>query len=340
MRFVAPLDKGLHLRRVPLFGDLAPDMLGLLVQYASEELIPAGTVFQTAGEPVEKIRVIVEGDVSCRLPDGKTFHLGPDSVVGVFEHFAGGAPSTLSASTETLVLSIPTEAIHGILEDHFDVVVHIFRGLGRTLIRALRDAPTLAGSAQAPDLSPHAEHPALDEVGRIVALRSSLPFRYASVDGLASLVRTMRIESFARDAILWTQSDEASWLGVILHGVVECTTGFRPGKFYFSEDGTNAVGFLDTLSDDRRWYDARAATDVTVLTIRKDDLLDTLEDHFDMALACLAAFAEFSLGIVARIRGAPGLPPNEIVAVATTPDPPHPTAERSPMSSTPSARTR
>jgi hypothetical protein len=121
--------------------------------------------------------------------------------------------------------------------------------------------------------------------------------------------------------VLWTQSDAASWLGVIVHGIVECKTTFRPGTFYFSEDATNAVGFLDTLGDDVRWYEARAATDVTVLTIQKDDLLDALEDHFDMALACLAAFAEFSLGIVGRVRGAPGFPPNEVIPAATASDP-------------------
>src|ERR1700722_17731591 len=139
MRFVAPLDKGLHLGSVPLFGDLPPELLDLLVAYASEELISAGTVFQADAEPVEKIRIIVEGDVSCLLRDGQTFHLGSDAVAGVFEYFAGSSRSTLSATTDVVVLSIPTEAIHDMLEDHFDVIVHIFRGLGRMLIRALRD---------------------------------------------------------------------------------------------------------------------------------------------------------------------------------------------------------
>jgi hypothetical protein len=70
-----------------------------------------------------------------------------------------------------------------------------------------------------------------------------------------------------------------------------------------------------------------------VLTIRKDDLLDALEDHFDMALACLTAFAEFSLSIVGRLRGAPGLPPTEIMTapVETPPDPSPSNPEREPV---------
>jgi CRP-like cAMP-binding protein len=304
MRFVASLDKALHLRTVPLFGDLPPERLGLLVEYATEEIIAAGTVFQVAGEPVDKVRVIVEGDATSRLPTGTTYRLGADAVVGVSEYFSGESPATLTATTDLVVLSIPTEAIYEILEDHFDVIVHIFRGLGRTLIRALRGSPTLAGTLDAPALPPHDDHRALGEVERILALRNTLPFRRASVDGLAALAQTTSIRTFAPGDVLWRGTDDASWLGVIIHGVVECETPLRPGLFYFSESGTNAVGFLDTLGDDKRWYEARARTDVTVLTIQKDDLLDILEDHFDMAMTCLAAFSEFGLVIESRIRGA------------------------------------
>jgi CRP-like cAMP-binding protein len=316
VRFVAPLDKGLHLRSVPLFGDLPTDRIDLLVEYASEELISAGSVFQLANVPVSWIRVIVEGDVLCLLPDGKTFRLGADSVVGVFEFFAGSALATFSATTDVVALAIPTNAIRDMLDEHFDVAVHIFRGLGRTLIGALASAPALAGSAAVPTLPPHGAHRGLNEVERILALRSTMAFRKASVDGLSSLARATRVETFAAGSVIWSLSDAASWLGVVLHGIVECTTPLRPERFYFSENETNAVGFLDTLADDKRWYEARALTDVTVLTIQKDDLLDTLEDHFDMTLACLEAFSAFSLAIVGRLRDAPGLPPNE-VAVAS-----------------------
>jgi CRP-like cAMP-binding protein len=323
VRFVASLDKALHLRTLPLFGDLPSERLALLVQYATEELIAARTVFQVAGALVDKVRVIVEGDVTCRLPNGTKFHLGADAVVGVSEYFAGEAPATLTATTDLVVLSIPTEAIREILEDHFDVLVHIFRGLGRTLIRTLRAAPTLAGTEDPPELPPHGDHVALGEVERILALRNTLPFRRASVDGLAALAQTTRIQTFEPGDVLWRGTDDASWLGVIIHGVVECETPLRPGLFYFSESATNAVGFLDTLGDDKRWYEARATTDVTVLTIQKDDLLDTLEDHFDMALACLAAFSEFGLAILARLRDANPSPPStpDLAAIATAPHP-------------------
>jgi CRP-like cAMP-binding protein len=315
VRFLAPVDKGLHLRSVPLFGDLPPERIALFGEYATEELIPAGTVFQAADAPVESIRVIVEGDVSCALANGKTFHLGADTVLGVFGFFAGRAQATVTATVDVVVLAIPARAIRRILEEHFDVVVHLFRGLGRTLIRALSQAPTLASSAAAPSLPERHEHPDLGEVERILALRSAIAFRSASVDGLAALARTTRVDTFAKGTILWRGSDAATWLGIIVHGVVECETSIRPGRFYFAENDANAVGFLDTLADDRRWYEARALTDVVVLTIQKDDLLDTLEDHFDMALACLTAFSTFAVGIVSRIHDAPGLPP-EVVAGA------------------------
>ncbi len=108
MRFLAPIDKGLYLRRVPLFGDLPADSLSVLSEYATEELIPKGTVFQEAGAPVETVRAIVEGAVSCALPDGGTFLLGPDSVTGVFEFFAGPTIAGLTAKEDVLSLAIPS----------------------------------------------------------------------------------------------------------------------------------------------------------------------------------------------------------------------------------------
>jgi CRP-like cAMP-binding protein len=310
--FLAPIDRGLHLRSVPLFGDLPAERIALFGEYATEEVIAAGTVFQAAGAPVGSVRVIVEGQVSCLFADGKSFHLGPDAVLGVFDFFAGSAQATLSATTEVVALSIPAPAIRRILEEHFDVIVHLFRGLGRTLIRALRQAPTLASSAAAPTLAPHEDHPDLGEVERILLLRSAVAFRSASVAGLASLVRTTRVDRFSKGTLLWRGTDDATWLGVIVHGIVECETSIRPGRFYFAEDHANAVGFLDTLADDKRWYDARALTDVVVLTVLKDDLLDTLEDNFDMALACLGAFSTFAISIVGRLHDMPGLPPDII----------------------------
>jgi CRP-like cAMP-binding protein len=301
---------------VPLFGDLPPNRLALFVAYARDERIRAGTELQVAGARIDWIRVIVEGQVTCHLEDGNAFQVGPHSVLGVLEFFAGHAPFASRATTDLLALAIPTSAVRDILDAHFDIVVHILRGLGRTLIRSLRDAPTLAGSGVAATLSPHAEHVELGEVERILALRGTRAFRGASVDSLASLARTTQQKTFPRGAVLWTEQDEASWLGVILSGVVECETSLGERRFYFGErcsparptpEGllettheTSAVGFLDALAGDKRWYGARASSDVVVLTIQRDDLLDTLEDHFEMTLACLSAFSAFSLAIVTR----------------------------------------
>ena len=312
MRFLAPIDKELHFRRVPLFGDLPPEKLSLLMEYTDEELIPAGAAVQLAGAAVETVRVIVEGEVSGVLPGGGGFHLGPDSVVGVFELFAGAAGATLTAKDDVLALAIPATAIRSLLEEHFDIVVHVFRGLGRTLIRSLAEAPTLAGSPDAPepDLGESHAHPDLDEVERLLVLRRAMAFQKASVDGISAVARAASIKTFAKGDVLWTEKDPAEWLGVLVHGIVECETSRRPGRFYFSEKLANAVGFLDTLAGDERWYRAVAQTEVILLAISKDDLLDTLEDHFEMALSCLGAFATFSLGIIGRLRDAPGVSPN------------------------------
>ena len=311
MRFLAPIDKGLHLRRVPLFGDLPPERLQLFVDYAEEELLAAGTVLQQAGAPVETVRIIVEGEVDCVLPGGKKLKLGPDSVTGVFEFFAGHATAAFTANGDVLTLSLATTAIRGLLEEHFDIVVLVFRGLGRSLIRSVASAPTIAAGDTPPELPEHEEHPAMGEVDTILALRRTMAFRGASVDGLSAVARVARAETFAKGAVLWTETDASNWLGIIVHGVVECVTSRRPSRFYFSEQATEAVGFLDTLAGDERWYRAVAHTEVVLLVVPKDALLDTLEDHFEMAFSCLSAFAAFSMEIVGRLREAPGLSPSE-----------------------------
>lgn len=64
------LDRMMFLRRVPLFGDLAPEDLQRLAAVATERLYEPGETLVREGDPGEELTVIVDGDVRVIRGEG------------------------------------------------------------------------------------------------------------------------------------------------------------------------------------------------------------------------------------------------------------------------------
>ncbi|WP_394828553.1 cyclic nucleotide-binding domain-containing protein [Pendulispora albinea] len=303
MRFVDPIDRFLFLRKVPLLGTLPQERLATFSEHMTEVFFPAGTVFQHDGETIEHLRIIVEGEAEGFVATGETWKLPRHAVLGAFEFFAGASRQSVRTTRDTVMLEIPTGVLHGILEDDFDVVVHIFRGLTRVLLNFIHSYPfdeLLQDLASPPNPPQLPTDP--DPVEQMLILRQVIIFTQASIDGLAALGRTTTLVRIPAGADLWKAGDEASWGGVIISGAVT-STRIRPGgdALHFHLGRLAPLGLIEILAQRPRWFDACAAEDLVLLRIDLDDLYDTLEDHFDMTMACLASLANGALTVFERV---------------------------------------
>jgi len=303
MHFVDRIDRLLFLRTVPLFGDLPQERLAQLSEHMSEIFVPANTVFQREGDVIDQLRIVVEGGVQGFLTTGETWNMPGHSVLGVFEFFAGNSHQSLRTTSDTVMLQISTLALRGILEDYFDVVVHTFRGLTRILMHFIGEygfEVPLRDITTPPNPPPIPTNP--DVVDQILILRKVTLFEGASVDGLAALCRTTRIVHFAPEERIWKAGDEESWGGVILSGsIVTRNNSLLKMTSDLTLGPLSPPGLLELLAHRPRFYDAYAGQDLVFLRIDLDDLYDALEDHFDMTMECLGAFAKAAMTVFERI---------------------------------------
>jgi CRP-like cAMP-binding protein len=282
------VERILLLRQVPLFGSLAEERLAIFADEARERRVAAGEELLREGMPVSAIHVIVQGEVVL-LRRGAALHVAERaSSVGVFDWLTGRAMVTARAARSTTTLEIGAEALRTILEDNFDVVVHLFEAVGRVVIERRLALDADAGYPEPRSTLSSAISAPLGLVQRTLLLRSTLPFGRGSVEALADLARQAREVKHGEGASLWQTGARADHLLVLVQGSVECSA---PGGQVFRFGPGDTVGFVDCLGATPRWYAAVATAPTLGLRVDLEDLFDVLEDDFELTLECLGAFA-------------------------------------------------
>lgn len=130
------------------------------------------------------------------------------------------------------------------------------------------------------------------ELGRIEQMHAlrrlfgqSSQFSNETVAAISQLTRAQRV---ARGTQLANEGEPFRSVFLIIEGRLELTRdGMRLGEFT-AGDG---VGAISGLSRDPRGFGCRALDDSTLLVLHVEDLLEVMEDHFDMMHGALRALA-------------------------------------------------
>ena len=135
------------LRETPALRDTRVRTVGEIARAMELQTIDAGTVLWRAGEPADRLLVVVAGAVRCTSEDpAHEFTLGPQDAIGVLDAVAG-APRWYGATAETAVaaLSLPVDHLMDVLEDDPEAAVDALERFARatsTLVqRVAREAP-------------------------------------------------------------------------------------------------------------------------------------------------------------------------------------------------------
>jgi len=293
LRFISPLERAFHLKRLGALRDVPPADLGAVALLANEHAFPRGDALCKRGDRVARVHVIVEGRVRVRGREHGEHVLGPDDVLGLLTMLARdehGLDAVAEADTRTLALS--ATALYDLLEDHFSLLHNQIRDLAAQTLRLRKRIPDGTYLASAEDLGA-APTGDIDLVQRLLYLRRGV-LRDANMDALMGMAQRMRTVHFEPGTTLWRVGAPSGFLYALLSGRVRCTI----------EDGTHFVcgpgyplGNLESQCGTARWYEAVTETAVTALENDTDAFVDTLEQHFEMALDFVANMAE---GLIAR----------------------------------------
>ena len=304
-RLLPPLERMLHLKRVPMLSGLPSSEIAVVADAASERFFPGGAVVFREGEPVGSVHFVVQGALAMNRRGVRLGRAEPGMGVGGLAVFSGDPlGAEVVAEEDSLTLELDRDAVAEVLEDRYPILQHVLRETSRRAIELLtrfRLDPS-AGIPESPADLPQGGD--IDLVNRIFFLRRMRVFRKSSITALAEMAREMAQVRFEPGTVLWREGEPSPAIFLLRSGRVRATgssgVDFRPGPGF-------PLGALEALGEVPRFYDAVAEAPVVALQGHMGVVVDAFEDNFGMAMEYLAVLAQANLRILdwAAARGDP-----------------------------------
>jgi len=271
------LRRMLTLRQFPLFAKAELDELATMAENLRPAHFHAGALIARAASPVPTVQFVVHGQIQSK--NGHTWDA--HDVFGALEVAAHrDLGSAAVAATETDTLELPASDFSDLLEDNIGVMRSALRDLAS---RLLATAPPPARPAPVTVT----EGP-LGLVERLMLLRQQLPFISARLQPLAILAHASEEVRYPAGAVVARPGDPATAGLVVIEGTLRARR----------EDGVAHVlgcgqhfGFVETIASANHSYTLEATSPLRLLSSPGPAILDVLEDHTDVGLAMVAAFA-------------------------------------------------
>jgi CRP-like cAMP-binding protein len=278
--------------------DLETWVIDRITSIVEEEDVEPGKRLFAEGEPAEFIFFIRDGRVRLERPGSNPWLFDGRSVIGVFDALLE-RPHRRTAVAETALhlLKIRAERWLDLLEESFGLVRAALANSVATVARLeAHQWATLAQPRGSIVVHAPAVEPPLAFVERVAILAETPLVRGAGIQVLVELAESAEELSFQPGDILFQRGaprGEAHW---VLQGEVlgeradpDIEVLFGPGSF---------VGGVASLGDPIAAWQARALTRVHVLSIRIEDWVDLMEEHFDLVRSALSAMALWREGIL------------------------------------------
>jgi CRP-like cAMP-binding protein len=288
--YVAPVERVLALRACRSFDTLTPAELAQIAGHLRTRRFSKGAELVRPGVPRSAMQFIVRGHVQVSRGGETARRVGPHETIGdLAELFRDEPAPRVVAVEETLALELDRADIEDLLEDEFPIFLGVLRGMARELSHA---PSAVFHAVEAPyekplrGVAPREASP-LGWVERILVLRRTLDFADAEVDALGELARQATELVVASGTRLWVEGDPSNYFLVLITGHVSARTGRE--RFEFGPG--SAVGALDSLSSDARWFSATAEDHVRALRIPAHSLLELMEDNLGLGINLLRAVA-------------------------------------------------
>ncbi|PKN59401.1 MAG: hypothetical protein CVU56_00730 [Deltaproteobacteria bacterium HGW-Deltaproteobacteria-14] len=299
---VTSLERLLALRRSELFRDLPTRDLEVLAGLLREAVFRAGEVIQPADQPATTLHLIVEGAIELVRDEVVRRRVEAPFALGSLAVFAGRDGGTrATALTEVVALRIPADVIAEVVEDHFNVLDQLLRATARQLIsevRLLTGDRVVPGPADRPPCRVF-ERP-LDLVERLIFLRRMPMFAPASLDSVAEISTHFRELRYPAGHELWREGERPVDILCLVHGAVRGTTAAHPGVVLYRDYAM--LGALSVLGQAPHYQRCVTDTPVVVLAVAGGQILDALEDNFEMAMVLLGGLARETFDVERRLH--------------------------------------
>lgn len=138
-----------------ILGELSDADVEWMITYGRPERLATGTLLIQEGEPIEKLYILLEGQLVVLVEAQRGRELGrpsPGEVVGEVSLVdARPASATVKTASEVLLLSIPHAALKNRLQADANFAARFYRALAVSLAYRLRDTNVLLGYEGSPE---------------------------------------------------------------------------------------------------------------------------------------------------------------------------------------------
>jgi len=270
------------LRRFPGAAELHASELAVLASVARPRRLAARELLAREGTAPNAIVLVLEGEVAVRRRGDLVERARPGSAIGVLEALARD-PRGLECVAEepALVLSVSLEDLEDVFEEVPSFLVRLVGWVGRlALQRDVYHSADVSRVHAKPVVVP--DRP-LDLVERILHLRNCPAFAKATIDAVAALADVAGEVRVAPEDALWRRGSPSTSIFVIVAGELEVTLD---GATHAMHAG-DLAGQLEAFASAPHPTDAVARSPLVALSIEREALFDTWEDHTDLGVELL-----------------------------------------------------
>jgi CRP-like cAMP-binding protein len=294
---IAITERVLFLRTIPMLRELPAGELASIARSLRAHSFAKGDVVVREDEPASAVHMITSGAFEMSRKGHSYGVIHAPNAIGFLPLMARMADGfKVVAHGPTRTLEADADAVYELLEEQFDLLIHVMRDTAHMLLLELQRTPhILFQHMQQAAASIAIPSRPLDVVERIFLLRRMTPFRATSIDALALLSRSFVEQRFAAGETLWRAGDPSGAVVVLVAGKLEALV--RKGDEVTRFDPGATVGGIESMAGEPRWFDLVTKTPAVILRGRSSGLIEVFEDNHDMARDFLAMSANALVAI-------------------------------------------
>ncbi len=292
----AVIERELDLRSEMPFASSKAQLHQLLAIARHVDFHAGDKLFQR-GAPIEAVYMLTHGVVEIVLDGSPSWRVVGPGAVGFLDFMMTRSHTrTAIARGDVRALEIDAADYREYMQDNVDIGQQMLAKLSSDLFDdMLESADPTAMLSRAPVLPAiaHGEDPTLVE--RLLLLQRVPAFARATVQTLANLAQNARIARYPAGQVIELAGVRCDALSILIRGEVELVT---PGSTLVARRGpVDLVCDVAELATSPRQLTARAVHDSLVLRIDFEELLDRIDEHFELAQSLFAYVARQREGL-------------------------------------------
>ncbi len=262
-----------------------------LLAIARQVDVQAGETLFARDAPVATLFQVMSGELEMHAPDKATWLVGGAGTAGFVDFMLGRRHRrTAITTTTTRLLELDATDYRDYLEDNFEVSYRIMAHLSAEITAdavARPESQHLLATPPAPRTRSFASVE-IPMVERLIILSRMPVFAGASTQGLADLAQSATEDRLPAGAVLAAAGSRSGLVSLLVEGEVQLEL---PGGGHVTRAGRCLVAHAEELATAARLTTITARSPVIVLRLEREQLLDRLEEHFDLQLALFAFLA-------------------------------------------------